>query len=156
MSENSISQDPAAAPASAPAQQAASPTPSAVPPAQAPATPAPSRLGTSTLLLMWLWPIVVAAAGVLYLQRQTPHTVEAAVSRALADRPRVAIIDEAEIVRRALARGADPTDARSVRAKAKADLDAIAGNDTIVLPRQVVTAAPPRFYREVGDGREQP
>ena len=68
----------------------------------------------------------------------------------------MAIVDEAEIVRRALARGADPTDARSVRAKAKADLDAIAGEDTIVLPVQVVTAAPPRFYREVGNGRQQP
>lgn len=100
-----------------------------------------SGLGLGMLLALWLWPVLLVGLGVMYLQ----HRSSERLSALLVDYPKVLVVDEIKMMERAIARGADPNSFTEVESGVRAELAALAGNDTIILPRQVVTAVPTRF-----------
>ena len=120
------------------------PAPVAAPIEVPPRSPSPAtpRTGTGILLLLWLWPVAVAVAGGYYVERRAAAQLEAA----MADRPRVTIVDEMALMRAAVVSGVPADNPAKMRAALERQLAEITREDTIVLPTQVVTAAPPQFF----------
>ena len=97
-----------------------------------------SALGTSTLLLLLAWPLLVVAAGGYYLEQRRGQDL----ATALADRPRVVVINEADFIRKA-PNGLTPEATIASGIRAADDTAAkLSAAGYIVIKRSAVASAP--------------
>lgn len=100
-------------------------------------TPRP-QLSLGIWLVLLCWPIVVATLALLWNQHQT----ERAVAAAAAELPKVAVVDELDLLQMVIDSGVDQTNPRAMLAGIDSMIQSSGLGDTIVVSKSMVMYAP--------------